>query len=195
MKRPCARAAANAVFSFGSEARQRGRIALLQGPLVAVSAPLKSSSSSASLLGSTVTGLSCGGGGTLTFAQSSMIVSARAPPSVARQAASSRNRRKCSSSALLAGDAGLGEGRHAIVTGNRRLDEADRQRRARALAEPHAEVQQRRLIDLAQSPRVSVLGRDVAGQAMVEGARVQCMQHRGGGTDDEAVEQHRHALM
>ena len=51
------------------------------------------------------------------------------------------------SSFLFSGDASLGESRHAVVAGDGRLDDADRERRARAFAEPHAEIEQRRLAE------------------------------------------------
>ncbi len=44
-------------------------------------------------------------------------------------------------------DPRLGEGGHARVTGGGGLQDADRQGRAGRLAEPHAEIEQRRLAD------------------------------------------------
>jgi hypothetical protein len=94
----------------------------------------------------------------------------------------------------LAGHARLGEGRHAVVAGDRRLDDSDRQRGAGAFAEPHAEIEQRPLADSAQNFGVSAFGRHVRGEAMVERALVERGEDRRRGADDEAVEQHRNAL-
>ena len=70
---------------------------------------------------------------------------------------------------------------------------ATRERRARGLAQPHAEIEQRPLADRLEQPPMAGLGRDVRDQAMVERARVGGEQHRGGGGAGVAVEQHRDA--
>ena len=79
------------------------------------------------------------------------------------------------------------------MAGDRGLQHPDRQGRARRLAEPHPQIEQRRLAELVEQQPVSGLGRDVRDDAMIERVRVGGVQHRGGGGRDEPVEQHRHA--
>jgi hypothetical protein len=62
----------------------------------------------------------------------------------------------------------IASGRHAGMAGRRRLDDAGGKRRARALAEPHAEREERRLAELLDRFEVAGFGRDMADQAMVE---------------------------
>src|SRR5580658_9934602 len=69
---PLARAASTNFFTFGTVSAQRLRFSGVQVCTV------KSITSSAVSLGTSVTGLSCGGGGTLALVQSSMMVPARA---------------------------------------------------------------------------------------------------------------------
>jgi hypothetical protein len=61
-------------FDLGTDARQRGLVFALHGPLVGSCAPLKSRIRSAVVFGSTVTCFSSGAAGGFTFCQSSMIV-------------------------------------------------------------------------------------------------------------------------
>src|SRR5579863_2661481 len=75
---PLARAASTNFFTLGTEAAQRGRRACVQVCTV------KSITSRAVVLASSVTGLSCGGAGSLALYQSSMmVVAARAGPHAA----------------------------------------------------------------------------------------------------------------
>ena len=68
------------------------------------------------------------------------------------------------------------------------------ERRAGALAEPHAEVEQGRLAHALERAAVGGLGRDMAEQAMVERRLVHGEEHGGGGAGDIAVDDHRHAV-
>ena len=74
------------------------------------------------------------------------------------------------------------------------LDQPGGQHRAGALAEPHAEVQQRLLVEPVEQSGMRLFRRAVADLAVVEAGRRHQMQRRRRGAGDKAVEQHRHAL-
>src|SRR5260221_3430314 len=79
---PLARASASSLSILGMEATQRGRSSMLQNCLII------SIAKSAVVLGSSVTGLSSGGGGTFMLDHSSMMVWAGAGAPQARATAS-----------------------------------------------------------------------------------------------------------
>src|SRR5258706_16223774 len=85
---PLARASASSFSILGMEATQRGRSSMLQNCLII------SIAKSAVVLGSSVTGLSSGGGGTFMLDHSSMMVwaGAGAPQARATANAASENR-------------------------------------------------------------------------------------------------------
>src|SRR5215468_12528545 len=76
----------------------------------------------------------------------------------------------------LAADPRLGERRHAGMTGDRRLEDRDGERRARRLAQPHAEIEQRPLAERLQQAAMARLGRAVGHLAMVERAAVDAVK-------------------
>src|SRR5262249_51335919 len=92
---------------------------------------------------------------------------------------------------LLPGDACFREGRHAVMASNRRLHDADRERAARAFAEPHSKIEQRNFADELELVPMGALSREVGGETMVESAVVEGQQHGSGRAHNEAVEQHR----
>jgi len=79
---------------------------------------------------------------------------------------------------FLAGHSGLGEGRHAVVAGDGGPDDSNRHRGSRTFAEPHAEIEQRRLAEALERLAMRPLGRDMAGEAMVERAFVERVKDR-----------------
>ena len=91
------------------------------------------------------------------------------------------------------GDAGLGERGHARVAGERGAQHRHRECRAGPLAEPHAEIEQRREPELAQQHPMRRLGRDMRRQSMIERIGTQLRQWRDRRGRDKAVEQHRNA--
>ena len=74
------------------------------------------------------------------------------------------------------------------------LDQADRERRAGAFAEPHAEGEQRDLAEALEHRLMRALGREVAGDAVVDRGGLERVQHRRGGRRHIAVEHHGDAL-
>src|SRR5215472_17753105 len=93
----------------------------------------------------------------------------------ARPRRSSRKRR--SSVALtsristgLVTDPGLREARHAVMAGDRRAQHGDRERRARSLAQAHAEIEQGLLAQALCQAAMAGLGGAMGDQAMIEGA-------------------------
>ena len=68
------------------------------------------------------------------------------------------------------------------------LNDADRDRRTARLAEAHLEIEQRWHVELFQEAAVAGLGRDVSGDAMVEGAGPGLGEHSGCRGRDIAVE-------
>jgi hypothetical protein len=66
-----------------------------------------------------------------------------------------------------------------------------RPRRTRALTETHAEIEQRRELELAQQHPMRRLGRDMRRQGMIERIAAQLRQRRDRRSADEAIEQHR----
>ncbi len=95
--------------------------------------------------------------------------------------------------AVLAGDMGLGEGRHAGMAGERGAKHEHGDRGARAFAEPHAEIEQRLKAELLQQEAVARLGRQVSGERMVERIGAELCERRHGSGRDEAVDQNRDA--
>src|SRR5215472_4195316 len=89
-------------------------------------------------------------------------------------------------------DTGFGKGRHAVMTGCRRLQHREGERRTRALAEAHAEIKERTLTDPLDEATMTRLGRDMPDHAMIERMRVGGVQHRSSGGGYEAVEHDRY---
>ncbi len=94
----------------------------------------------------------------------------------------------------LVGDAGLGEGRHAGVAGERGAQDEHRQGGAGGFAEPHVEIDQRLKPKLIEQHAVPGLGGDVRGERMRQRVGAQLMKRRHRGGADEAVEQDRNVL-
>ena len=69
-------------------------------------------------------------------------------------------------------DAGFGEARHAGVAVERRAQDVDRQAGARAFAEAHAEIEQRRHAQRLKQAAMAGFGRDMGGDGVVEPARL-----------------------
>src|SRR6476646_3504388 len=67
-----------------------------------------------------------------------------------------------------AGYAGLRERCHAGVARERRTQQEDGGGRAGRFAEPHAEIEQRIEVELAEQQPVAGFGRDMAGATMIE---------------------------
>ena len=73
--------------------------------------------------------------------------------------------------AVAAGNAGLREGGHSVVAGQRRAQQQDRNAGAGGLAEPHAEIEQWVELELLQQRAMAGLGRHMPGAAMIERIR------------------------
>ncbi len=74
------------------------------------------------------------------------------------------------------------------------FDNPRRQGRARTLAQTHAQRQKRDLAETLQHVLMSTFGREMAGDAMVEGRGVDGVKNGGRGGRHVAVENHRDAL-
>ncbi len=90
------------------------------------------------------------------------------------------------------GDARFAERRHAGVTGDGGAQQRYGENRARRFAEAHVESSSGRFVQPSQQTAVPRLGRKMPDLAVIEGVGPQCRQRGGGGTGDEAIEDHRH---
>src|SRR5206468_8165404 len=104
----------------------------------------------------------------------------RSPRRSNRKARSSAWPTRCAEGAFivasqLAADLRLGERRHAGMTGDRRLEDRDGERRAGGLAQPHAEIEQRPLAERLEQAAMARLGRAMGDLAVVERAAVEAV--------------------
>lgn len=82
-------------------------------------------------------------------------------------------------SVIRPGDAGLGEGSHSGMTGERRAQQQNGDTGAGGFAEPHVEIEQRVEAEFSQQGAVAGFGRDVSGAAMIQDAGIETRQRNG----------------
>src|SRR5262245_27805142 len=115
----------------------------------------------------------------------SRVSSAKAP-------ASSASRSRNISVAFI--DAGLIEGGHAEVAGERRSKHRHGKRGARALAKPHVKVEDRPHAERGAEPAMTCFRRAMRHLHMIECAWIEMRERRRRRGSDEAVEQHGDAM-